>query len=108
MLLHASLSLCSRQFLLSDGCMHGFLQSSTLDVIEEEAMGTMVGQSHVVQPTYQNALGRASVGRVTEAQMQRASVVRRPLLLTALTVIFPPPGCVLDAGIHCMQASASE
>ncbi len=38
-------------------------------------MATMTGQSHVVPPTYQNALGRASISPATEAQMQRASVV---------------------------------
>ncbi|CAL8464533.1 g4068 [Coccomyxa elongata] len=45
------------------------------EVGREEAMATMTGQSHVVPPTYQNALGRASISPATEAQMQRASVV---------------------------------
>ncbi|KAK9905068.1 hypothetical protein WJX75_009176 [Coccomyxa subellipsoidea] len=48
---------------------------SAPDLSEEEALGAMTGQSHVVQPTYQNALGRASLGRVTEAHLKRASVV---------------------------------
>ncbi|EIE19189.1 plasma-membrane proton-e [Coccomyxa subellipsoidea C-169] len=45
------------------------------EVTEEEAMGAMTEQSHVVQPTYQNALGRASLGRISEAQLRRATVV---------------------------------
>lgn len=58
-------------------------QPSAPEVSEEEALGAMTGQSHVVQPTYQNALGRASLGRVTEAHLKRASVVRGPAILCA-------------------------
>lgn len=59
------------------------MQPSAPDLSEEEALGAMTGQSHVVQPTYQNALGRASLGRVTEAHLKRASVVRGPAILCA-------------------------
>lgn len=51
------------------------MQAPPSEVSREEAMATMTGQSHVVPPTYQNALGRASISPATEAQMQRASVV---------------------------------
>ena len=54
------------------------LQPAAPEVTEEEAMGAMTEQSHVVQPTYQNALGRASLGRISEAQLRRATVVRPP------------------------------